>query len=196
MTSSECYDVFNQWTVCTTACSGLQQRKHKGPHYWPLVGANRRLKGPAMRQMFPCLHITMPVVPQIIHHYNDVIMCAMASQITNLTIIYATVYSRRGSKKTSKLRPLAFVRGIHRWPVNSPHKGPVMRKLFPYDDVIMYPHHLRWIRYLVGISSTEITFVTRRWHKPCLKAMGVSKVSITFSSTNQHWIANIAEESP
>ena len=37
------------------------------------------------------------------------------------------------SKKTSKLR----VRGIHWWPVNSPHKGPVKRKMFPFDDVIM-----------------------------------------------------------
>ena len=45
---------------------------------------------------------------------------------------------RRISKKTSKLRgTLAFVRGIHRWPVNSPHKGQVARKLFPFDDVIM-----------------------------------------------------------
>ena len=33
---------------------------------------------------------------------------------------------------------LAFVRGIHRWPVNSPHKGPVTRKMFPFDDVIMF----------------------------------------------------------
>ena len=32
---------------------------------------------------------------------------------------------------------LAFVRGIHRWPVNSPHKGPVTRKVFSFDDVIM-----------------------------------------------------------
>ena len=31
-----------------------------------------------------------------------------------------------------------FVREIHRWPVNSPHKGPVMRKMFPFDDVIMF----------------------------------------------------------
>ena len=44
---------------------------------------------------------------------------------------------RRRSKKTSKLRVTAFVRGIHRWPVNSPHKGPVTRKMFPFDDVIM-----------------------------------------------------------
>ena len=33
--------------------------------------------------------------------------------------------------------PRHRVRGIHRWPVNSPHKGPVTRKIFPFDDVIM-----------------------------------------------------------
>ena len=32
---------------------------------------------------------------------------------------------------------LAFVPGTHRWSVNSPHKGPVTRKMFPFDDVIM-----------------------------------------------------------
>ena len=26
---------------------------------------------------------------------------------------------------------------IHRWPMNSPHKGPVTRKMFPFDNVIM-----------------------------------------------------------
>ena len=41
--------------------------------------------------------------------------------------------------------PLAFVRGIHRWPVNSPHKWPVTRKMFPFDDVIMvYAIHKKW----------------------------------------------------
>ena len=44
---------------------------------------------------------------------------------------------RRGTKKTSKLASLAFVWGIHRWPVNSPHKWPITRKMFPFDDVIM-----------------------------------------------------------
>ena len=37
------------------------------------------------------------------YHYNDVIMDAMASQITSLTIVFSTVYSKRRSKKTSKL---------------------------------------------------------------------------------------------
>ena len=44
---------------------------------------------------------------------------------------------RRWSRKTSNSASLAFVRGIHRGPVNSSHKWPVMRKMFPFDDVIM-----------------------------------------------------------
>ena len=43
---------------------------------------------------------------------------------------------RRRSKKTSKLRVTGLC-GIHRWPVSSPHKGPVTRKMFPFDDIIM-----------------------------------------------------------
>ena len=70
-------------------------------------------------------------------HYNDVIMSTMASQITSLTIVYWTGYSGVDQRKHQGSASLAFVRGIHRWPVNSPHKGPVTRKMFPFDDVIM-----------------------------------------------------------
>ena len=69
-------------------------------------------------------------------HY-DVIMGAMASQITSLTIVYSTVYSGADQRKHQSSTSLAFVRGIHRGPVNSPHKWPVTRKMFPFDDVIM-----------------------------------------------------------
>ena len=41
------------------------------------------------------------------------------------------------SRKHQSSASLVFVRGIHRWPVNSPHKGPVTRKMFPFDDVII-----------------------------------------------------------
>ena len=71
-------------------------------------------------------------------HYNDVIMGAMASQITSLTIVYSTVYSDADKRKHQSSASLAFVRGIHRWPVNSLHKWPVTRKMFPIDDVIMF----------------------------------------------------------
>ena len=64
-------------------------------------------------------------------------MGAMASQIISLTIVYWTVYSDADQKKHQSLASLAFVWGIHRWPVNSPHKWPVTRKMFPLDDVIM-----------------------------------------------------------
>ena len=40
-------------------------------------------------------------------------------------------------KKHQSSTSLAFVWGIHRWPVNSLHKWPVTQKMFPFDDVIM-----------------------------------------------------------
>ena len=43
---------------------------------------------------------------------------------------------RRRSKKTSKLRVTGLCRGIHRWPVNLPHKGSVTRKMYLFDNVI------------------------------------------------------------
>ena len=70
-------------------------------------------------------------------HYNDVIMSAMVSQITSLTIIYSTVYSVADQRKHQSPASRAFVRGVHRWSANSPQKGPVTRKMFPFDDVIM-----------------------------------------------------------
>ena len=63
-------------------------------------------------------------------HYCEVITSAMASQITSLTIVYSTVYSGAYQRKHQSSTWLAFVRGIHRWLVNSPHEGPVMQKCF------------------------------------------------------------------
>ena len=70
-------------------------------------------------------------------HHGDVIMGVMASQITSLTIVYTIVYSGADQRKYQSSTSLAFVWGIHRWPVYSPHKWPVTRKMFPFDDVIM-----------------------------------------------------------
>ena len=67
-------------------------------------------------------------------YYNDVMINAMASQITSLTIVYSTAYSRRRSKKTSKLRVTGLCER------NSPVTGefPAQRAMFQFDDVIMY----------------------------------------------------------
>ena len=71
------------------------------------------------------------------YHYGDVIMGAIASQITSLTIVYSTIYSDTDQRKHQSSTSLAFVQGIHQGPVNSPHKWPVTRKMFPFDDIIM-----------------------------------------------------------
>ena len=71
-------------------------------------------------------------------HRNNVIISSLASQITSITIVYSTVYSDADQKENSKVpRHWPFLRGIHRSPVNSPHKWPVTRKMLPFDDVIM-----------------------------------------------------------
>ena len=61
-------------------------------------------------------------------------MGAMAAQITSVTIVYSTVYTGANQRKHLSSASLAFVQGIHR----SPHKWPVTRKLFSFDDIIMY----------------------------------------------------------
>ena len=62
-------------------------------------------------------------------HYNDVIMGAIASKITSLAMVYPTGYPDADQRKHQSSASLAFVRGIQ-WPVT--------RKMFPFDDVIMY----------------------------------------------------------
>ena len=71
------------------------------------------------------------------YHYDDVIMSAMASQITSLMIVYPIVYSGADQTKHQSSASPAFVRWIHPWPLNFPHKGPVTWKMFPFDNVIM-----------------------------------------------------------
>ena len=84
-------------------------------------------------------HLTRTIVSahsthnKVVWHYNDVIMGAVASQITSLTIVYSTADQRKHKSSASR----AFVRGTHRGPVNSPHKWPVTRKMFPFNGVIM-----------------------------------------------------------
>ena len=61
-------------------------------------------------------------------------MGTIASQITSLAIVYSTVYSYVDQRNHQSSASLAFVWGIHRWPVNSPHKWPVTRKMFPFHE--------------------------------------------------------------
>ena len=71
-------------------------------------------------------------------------MTAMPSQITSFAIVYSIVYWGADQWKHQSSASLAFMRGIHQWPVNSPHKWSVTRKMFPFDDVIMLKPFACW----------------------------------------------------
>ena len=106
-------------------------------------------------------------------HYDDVIMSTLASKITSLKVVYSTIYSGADQSKHQSSASLAFVWGIHRGPVNSPHKWPVTRKMFPFDDVIMrilqcvcqdfkiYFHFMRVLKHYIGEIS-EIWIKTQQ----------------------------------
>ena len=81
--------------------------------------------------MFDCLDM---------RHYSADIISAMASQITGVPIACSTVCSGEDKRKCQSSASVTFVRGIHWWPVDSPHKGPVRRKMFPFDDIVMFHH--------------------------------------------------------
>ena len=107
------------------------------------------------------------------YHYCDVIMGAVASQTTSLTIVYSTVYSDADQRKHQSSASVAFVRGIHRGPVNSPHTWPVTRKMFPFDDVIM-------IRY------SSQTFIINSTHEQTLLIIYLSVSQSVLSICTEH----------
>ena len=150
----------------------------------------------ASETCFCCWHtivlliVTSPVwkipVALLHHHYNDdIIMSAMASQITSLTIVYSIVYSGADQRKHQSSASLAFVRGIHRWLVNSPHKGPVTLKLFLFNDVVMQsfighygsnmPLNVRW-------SSCEIrAWITKNIYRKIFNIKRTKSQSLNVS---------------
>ena len=100
-------------------------------------------------------------------HYSDVIIGAMASQTSSLMIVYSTGYLGADVRKISKIRVNGLVRGIHWWPVNSQHKGPVTRKMFPFDDVIMTNMEAKWMDITPFYANDSVAICHRLSLLPC-----------------------------
>ena len=107
---------------------------------WILVAWRRQ--DPGHQQPWYCLITPRVFQPSSQHqkdwslivHYSDAIMSTMASEISTV----CSTVSSGADKKNQSSTSLAFVRRIHRWPMDSPHKEPVTRKMFPCDVVIVY----------------------------------------------------------
>ena len=130
-------------------------------------------------------------------HYNDVIMGAIVSQITSLTIIYSIVYSDADQRKHQSFASLAFVRGIHRGPVNSPHKWPVTRKMFPFDDVIICSLD-NFLRTIFRISSVLAGVMALRYRLPDPILVNFNRdLDLEFSSSNMKFTnLNLSQNVP
>ena len=63
-------------------------------------------------------------------------------------------------RKHQSSTSLAFVRATYRWSVNSPHKGPVTRKMFPFDDVIMKTKYYS----SVATSHDKCIWLLKTWY--------------------------------
>ena len=93
----------------------------------------------------------------------NITMSAMASRITSLTLVCSNIYSGADQRKNQSSASLAFVRGIHRWPVNSTHEGPATWKMFPFDDVMLICTCSKCVSlYLKFLEKLEKFFIVPR----------------------------------
>ena len=129
----------------------------------------------------------------VLAHDGDVIMSAMASQITSLTIVYLTIYAGTDQRKYQSSASLAFVRRIHRWPVDSLHNGPVTQKMFPFDGVfrlrIFQAKLLAW----GPVSCNGLNKIIAHWRssrsKCCWRDMFIGLIfPSAVSPVLTHWI--------
>ena len=99
--------------MSNNAKNTLKLRKHQLNMFWGFLRifwkSGSRLKNPVLGMKYAFCSNNLYI------HYNDVIMGAMTSQITSLTIVYSTIYSGAGQRKHQRSPSLVFVQGIHRW---------------------------------------------------------------------------------
>ena len=94
------------------------------------------------------------------HHYTDVIMTTMASQITSLTVVYSTVYSDADQRKYQSSATLAFVWGIHRDRWIPRTKGLLRGKCFHLMTSSWWRLQMSWRKKCQVISNTVSSATT------------------------------------
>ena len=132
-----------------------QSRKTRDPSW-----LSRMSNHPTVQHLPVCTMLTT------ILHYRDIMMSAMVSKFTGIWTVFSAIsFVQVHIKENIKALSLAFVRGIHRCSVDSPHKGPVTRKMFPFDDVIKVNHFS--FKFLWLSVRLNISWLIRQHHAKC-----------------------------
>ena len=105
-------------------------------------------------------------------------MSDTASQITGVSIVDSTICLGADQRKHQSIASLAFVRGIHRWLVDSPHIGPVTFKMFPFDNVVFKTCYQKIITW----SRETVEFVVYIWYR-----------SEIWQTPSQQWCWNVCQ---
>ena len=129
--------------------------------YWVFVNHNSDIIISPI-QIWPSCCFFVPNAATVRFESDYVIMSAMASQIAHVSIVNSTVCSGADQRKHQSSASLAFVRGIHRWSVNSPHKGPVTRKMFPFALQTTFSNALyQWVNCVYTLIEMSLKCVPR-----------------------------------
>ena len=105
-------------------------------------------------------------------------MVVIASQITNLRLFFQPFIQRQVKENIKAPRNMAFVRGLPRGPVNSPHIWPVTRKMFLFDDVIMEWSILSRFAVFAAVPYGEYVILNKIFHL---------NMFLVFWLIPQHW---------
>ena len=172
--------------ACSAVCSGTDQRKHQSSASLAFV------KGINYTIIFHIISDSwfMILSPSSLHwRHND---HGGVSNHQPHGCLLNRLFRRR-SKKTSKLRVTGLCAGNSPGPVNSPHKGPVTRKMLPFDDVIMIlggspgPSRTKLSRIAIGIELSLRTQTISLWHDLTKQRSSLWNVWITYVNIIELW---------
>ena len=119
------------WTGSALASEPMLDYRNKRQWFFSFTKMHLKISSPKMQPFCPG---------------GDELMCSLqwrhnecygVSNHQRLDHLLVCRLSGANQRQHQSSAPMAFVRGIHRWPVDSPHKRHVTRKMLPFDDVIM-----------------------------------------------------------
>ena len=105
-------------------------------------------------------------------------MSSMASQITSVSIVCSTLCSGADQRRYQSSASLAFVGGIHRWPLNSSHTGPVTRIFSICWLYLKYNFHsAALLIYTCADPPTSSWLLQMSWHRLFTKTSASTKLT-------------------